>query len=127
MSVAVAANVTGTSKFTLHPTTISLGQVITGFSVSFTVTVKLQLEWLPEGSVAVQFTVVVPFGKIDPDGGEQATVVARPEPSVAVTVKFTTAEHCPGSVEVTMSPGQVTTGGVMSVGEYWSYSAVAVA
>jgi hypothetical protein len=39
-----------------------------------TLTVKLQLAVLPEVSVAVQVTVVVPAGKIEPDGGTQATV-----------------------------------------------------
>ena len=32
-------------------------------------TAKLQLAVLPEASVAVQVTVVVPTGKIEPDGG----------------------------------------------------------
>jgi hypothetical protein len=36
--------------------------------------VKLQLAVLPELSVAVQFTVVVPFGKLDPEGGMHAVV-----------------------------------------------------
>jgi len=36
--------------------TMLAGQVITGFSVSLTVTVKLQLAVLPEASVAVQVT-----------------------------------------------------------------------
>jgi len=38
------------------------GQVITGFSVSLTVTVCVHDELLPEKSVAVQVIVVVPFG-----------------------------------------------------------------
>ncbi len=45
-----------------------------GFSVSLTVTVKEQLAVLPEVSVAVQVTVVVPFGKAVPDAGEQLVV-----------------------------------------------------
>jgi len=39
-----------------------LGQVMLGASVSFTVTVCVQDELLPEPSVAVQVMVVVPFG-----------------------------------------------------------------
>ena len=39
-----------------------------------TVTVKEQLPVLEEVSVAVQLTVVVPTGKVEPDGGEQLTV-----------------------------------------------------
>jgi hypothetical protein len=55
-------------------TVIFAGQVIVGFSVSFTVTVKLQVAVLPEPSVAVQVTVVVPLGNVEPEGGEQETV-----------------------------------------------------
>ena len=50
-----------------------------------TVTVKLQIDWLPTLSVAVQFTVVVPLGKADPEGGEETTVTV-PKWAVAVTV-----------------------------------------
>jgi len=46
------------------------GQVITGACVSFTVTVKLQLGPV----VVVQFTVVVPFGNVDPAAGVQVIV-----------------------------------------------------
>jgi hypothetical protein len=38
-----------------------------------TVTVKLHVPLLPTESVAVQTTVVVPSGKVLPDGGEQLT------------------------------------------------------
>ena len=34
-----------------------------------TVTVKLHVAMLPDASVALQVTVVVPTGKQDPDGG----------------------------------------------------------
>ncbi len=37
-----------------------------GFWASKIVTVKLQVDVLPEASVTVQTTVVVPFGKIAP-------------------------------------------------------------
>jgi hypothetical protein len=56
------------------------------------VTVKLQEAVLPEVSVAVQVTVVVPCGKVDPDGGLQTTV-ATPQLSVATGAKVTTAGH----------------------------------
>ena len=51
------------------------GQIITGGSVSTTVTVKLQLAVSPAASVAVQVTVVVPTGKVEPEAGlhEQLT------------------------------------------------------
>ena len=53
---------------------MSGGQTMVGGSVSFTVTVNEQVAVLPELSVAVQTTGVVPFGKVDPDGGLQVTV-----------------------------------------------------
>ena len=44
--------------------------------MSATVTVNAQAAVLPELSVAAQLTVVVPFGKVEPDGGLQT--VDRP-------------------------------------------------
>ena len=43
-----------------------------------TVTVKLQVAVAFDGSVAVQVTLVVPVGKVEPDGGLQATVTQLP-------------------------------------------------
>ena len=68
------------------------GQVMLGFSVSLTVTVKLQLVVLLDESVAVQTTLLVPFAKIEPLDGMQAT----PTPgqlSLAVGAKVTKALH----------------------------------
>ena len=48
------------------------GQVIEGACVSLTVTVNEQLAVLPLASVAVQLTVVVPFGKKEPAAGVHA-------------------------------------------------------
>ena len=50
------------------------GQVIAGGCVSFTVTVNEQLG----PAVVEQVTVVVPFGKNDPAGGEQVIVPHPP-------------------------------------------------
>jgi hypothetical protein len=50
------------------------GQVITGGSVSLTVTVNEQDAVFPAPSVAVAVTVVTPFGKLEPDAGEDTTV-----------------------------------------------------
>jgi hypothetical protein len=47
---------------------------MSGGSMSFTVTVKLQDAVAPFPSVAVQVTVVAPTGKVEPDGGAQAKV-----------------------------------------------------
>jgi hypothetical protein len=60
--------------------------VITGASVSLTVTVKLQLG----PAVVEQVTLVVPTGKNEPEAGEQVTV---PQPGVAVGAKLTAAPH----------------------------------
>jgi hypothetical protein len=94
-------------------TVTSAGQVITGASVSSTVTVKEQLAVFPDGSVAVQVTVVVPTGKKEPEAGEQLTVTGQ----LSVTVgsgNVTKAPHSPGSLEMVISTGQVITGGSVS-------------
>ena len=56
------------------------GRVRTGAVVSATVTVKLPLALLLAASVAEQFTVVVPIGKVLPDAGAQLIATA---PSIA--------------------------------------------
>ena len=43
--------------------------MIVGGVVSLTVTVKLQFATLPDPSLALQLTAVIPFGKVEPDGG----------------------------------------------------------
>ena len=48
-------------------------------------TVKLQAAVLPDVSVTVQVTVVIPSGKADPDGGLH-TMLATPQLSPAVPV-----------------------------------------
>ena len=50
------------------------GQGIRGGSSLIIVTVKEHIVVLPEASVAVQVTGVVPIGKKDPDAGEQTDV-----------------------------------------------------
>src|SRR5712692_11450001 len=80
---------------------------IVGDCVSLTVTVKLHMAVLFEESGAVQVTVVVPLLKVDPDAGEQATVGAGVQLSVAVGgVKVTTAVQTFGSVLLVMFAGQ---------------------
>jgi hypothetical protein len=93
---------------------MSAGQMMTGGWLSFTVTVKLQVAVAPTESVAVQTTVVAPFGKVEPEVGAHTT--AKPGiSSVAVTVKVTTAEHSPAPVVVVMFAGHVITGGWLIV------------
>jgi len=61
------------------------GQTMDGFSTSLTVTVKLQVDVLPESSVAVEVTLVVPTGKAVPEGGS-LLIVTSELLSVAVTL-----------------------------------------
>ena len=51
-----------------------------------TVTVKLQLVLLPQASLAVQVTTVVPIGKVLPLGGLQVTDGGGLQPPDAVLV-----------------------------------------
>jgi hypothetical protein len=68
--------------------TILAGQVTTGAIVSLTATVKLQLAVLPDASVAMQVTVLVPLANVLPFVGLQLTVTPE-QLSVAVGVKLT--------------------------------------
>ncbi|MEK6322233.1 MAG: hypothetical protein AABN33_11170 [Acidobacteriota bacterium] len=73
----------------LHPlladSVVSGGQVSVQSAVT-TVTVKVHVLVLLEASVAVQVTVVVPVGKLEPDGGLQLTWMSCVQLSVAVGV-----------------------------------------
>ena len=60
------------------------GQIATGFSLSVTVTVNVQLDELPEGSVAVAVTVVVPIGNELPEAGLKEIVALSLSVAVAV-------------------------------------------
>jgi hypothetical protein len=60
-----------------------------GLFVLYTVTVKLQLVLLPQESLAVLVTVVVPIGKVLPLGGLAVTNGGGLQPPLAVTVKNT--------------------------------------
>jgi hypothetical protein len=60
------------------------GQAIVGACVSFTVTINVHEPLFPLESVAVQVTVVVPFGNVEPEAGEQVGVPTPEQLSVAV-------------------------------------------
>src|SRR2546426_2654465 len=82
------------------------GQVRTGRSVSWTVTVNEHIDVSPPASVAVHVTSVAPFWKVEPDGGLQTSRTPG-QLSVAIFVSSaTTAEHLPGSVACASGPGQ---------------------
>src|SRR2546422_10421239 len=88
-------------------------QKIAGGVWSTTVTVKVHSDLLPEASVAWQFTVVCPGGKVPPDGGSQDSLGAGSHLSVAVVVKVTVAPF--GDVHSAMMGfGQASSGGVVS-------------
>ena len=75
-----------------------------------TVTVKEQVAVNPAASVAVDVTVVVPFGNVDPDAGLLITVTPG-QLSEADTAKLTAAEQAPDAVFVVIFAGQVFVGG----------------
>ena len=87
-------------------------QLITGNSLSVTITLNEQVEMFPDGSVAIEFTVVVPIEKTLPEAGVEITVVEQL--SVANTLNVTTALHFPGSA-LTYLFVQFNTGGILSV------------
>jgi hypothetical protein len=95
-------------------TVMLAGQVMVGFSVSLMVTVNMQLAVKFTASVAVQDTVVVPLGKLEPDGGVQ-TKLSPGQLSVTVGAKVTTVAHWPGAVDIVMLAGQVIVGGCVSL------------
>ena len=85
-----------------------------GASLSLTTTSKLQAEVLPQSSVAVAVTVVVPIGKELPEVALNATV-ALPQLSVALALKETFAVQAPAALSTEMLAGQVTAGATLSM------------
>jgi hypothetical protein len=81
-------------------------------------TEKLQLAVLPDASVAVQVTVVVPTGTGEPDGGTQATLTPGQLSVATGGGKETTVAAAGGqagaATEVTKA-AQVMTGGCVSL------------
>ena len=114
--VYVTTLVAVTLKTALLPeqTVLLVGAVvITGNWPSLTVTVNVQVDVLPEASVAVDVTVVVPRLKTLPEAGVLTTVVPG-QLSVAVTVNGTVAVQDPIGVDTVMFAGQVITGAWVS-------------
>ncbi|MDP9283113.1 MAG: hypothetical protein M3P38_13545 [Chloroflexota bacterium] len=74
-----------------------------------TVTLKVPVDVLPDESVAVQLTVVVPPGNRLPEGGTQV-IVGGPALSVAVAVYVTGADADPNGAVTVISAGTVSTG-----------------
>jgi hypothetical protein len=59
----------------LPPKTMVMGCSLPGVEDLCTLTVKAHVDRLPEESCAAQVTVVVPRGKVEPDGGAQVAMV----------------------------------------------------
>jgi len=79
--------------------------------VSFTVTVNEQEAELDDASDTEHVTVVVPFGKLEPEAGAHTGVPMPEQLSVAVgAAKFTIAEHWPLSLAAVTFAGHVITG-----------------
>jgi len=93
---------------------ISAGRVKTGAVVSRTVTVEDAEPVLPATSVAVHVTVVVPIGKMVPEGGRQAGVSDPLTRSVAEAEKIPAAPPGPVASRVSGSPESEIAGGVVS-------------
>ena len=81
-----------------------------GASVSLTVMLNVFVTEFPLASVARQVTTVVPFWKVEPEGGTQTTSNCPGQLSVAPGSKFTIALQLPGSVVRGRSPGRVSLG-----------------
>src|SRR5436190_14043348 len=86
------------------------GQSMCGASVSLTMMLNVFVTEFPLGSVARQVTTVVPFWKVEPEGGTQTISNCAGQLSVAPGSKFTTALQLPGSVVRGRSPGRVSLG-----------------
>src|SRR5207244_10511677 len=109
-------NVTVVPELDSVSTEKSAGTVTTGGVVSLrdTVTVKEAEPVLPCASVALHVTVVVPTGKLLPDGGLHVGVSEPSTMSVAVASPYVTVFPPGSSVEVVTFAGTVTLGGVVS-------------
>jgi hypothetical protein len=83
------------------------GQCGFGASQSLTVTWNWHVLVLPWPSAAEQVTVVVPFGNVEPEAGEQ-TADEGGQVHVVVAENVTTLSQRPPVVHVVMSLGQLT-------------------
>ena len=89
------------------------GHVITGFSLSVTVTLKLQVLVLLQASVAVTCTEVVPTLKKLPEAGLYVSVT-EPQLSEAIAAKDTLAPQAPVVLVTLIGVGQVISGALLS-------------
>src|SRR5882724_1199698 len=115
LSVAVTEEVSGAGTLPAQPTVRLVGHpLIVGGSRSTTITCCVQVVLLPQPSVAVQTTTLVPVGNVV--GASLITVTAPPLLSVPLARPSTpllTVQR-PRSVLVNTSAGQLIVGAVMS-------------
>jgi hypothetical protein len=92
-------------------------QTAVGDCLSSTVTVKVQVDTLPEASVAVWVTEVVPTANVAPLAGPAVRAIVTAEQlSLADGMLYvTSALHKSTSVFTVMLAGHTITGGVVSV------------
>lgn len=114
MSDAVQGSYSTTAPLGPVASTVMLGgAVMVGAVLSRTLTEKVAVDLLSAASVAEQLTDVVPIGKVLSEAWSQVTTTEPSTASVAVALKVTTAPS--GLVaSCVMSPGTVSTGGVVS-------------
>ena len=84
---------------------IFAGQLITGLTVSFTVTVNVLVVILLEASLAVMVTVEVPAGNAVPEAGDAVTITPG-QLSVALVAKVTTLVQLPEAAFTEIFDGQ---------------------
>jgi hypothetical protein len=115
LSVAVTEEMSGTGTTAAQLTVrLEAHWLIVGGSVSATTTNWVQLLELPQPSVAVHTTRLVPVGNVL--GASLTTLTVPPLASVALGLPSTTplAEQTPASVLVVTSAGQLIVGAVVS-------------
>ena len=120
---AVPVNIVPPQQNRYSPVVVLNSTTMLGFESSCkhplkTDTVKLQVAVLPDASVAVQVTVVVPTGKVVPLGGVQITVtpgqLSEAVGDANVTVVLVVGGHVAAAAVVTFE-GQVIDGGCVSL------------
>ena len=117
MSVAVALKLTGVPAGLVASTVMLAGTVRVGGVVSTMVILRVLVVALPEASVPVQLTIVIPRGKVSPEVAEQTRTGAGSMLSTKVGWNVTTlpAGLVASKVLSSSAGGKVKVGGVVSI------------
>ena len=108
------SNVTAVPAALVHSAVISLGQVISGASLSLTTIVNPQVWLLFALSVAVHVTGVLPIGKVSPDLASHVTLTFGSHVSVAEGMLNVTDVPAALVLSTVISAGQLGVGAVVS-------------